>query len=55
MSLFTYGGGYEQGEKNSKSTIVRVDQICEYIVDNECQLSHCWREELKIRKGERSE
>lgn len=38
-----------------RALYTRVDQICEYTVHNECRLSHCWREELKIRKGERSE
>lgn len=38
-----------------RALYTRVDKVCEYTVHNECWLSHCWREEVKIRKGERSE
>lgn len=33
----------------------RVKQINKWILDNESQISHCWKKKLQIRKGGRLE
>lgn len=58
MNELTYLKGVGRSRvkrREARALYFRVDQKCEYIVDNDCQLSYCWREELKIRKGERLE